>query len=183
MRTIKNLVIIGGVLVLLASVIGTFISFSNREVLLRNNYKQKIDERTAFYDKMYKIVAQKTQIAVKNDASFKEVVDIQMQGQKNGENVAMAWIQQSNPAATFTEVSAMYKDLSNVIEGERLGFFEQEKFLMDVVRQHDNLLDTFPGSLYNVFLNRPKLDYKPIQSSTTQEVMKTGIDNNVKLEL
>ena len=131
-KLIKNLVIIGAVIFALFTLSGSFISFSNNEIDLRNQFEQKIDERTAFYDKMFKVISQKTQIAVKNDSSFIKVVNAQVQGQKNGEQVMWAWVQQSNPTATFTEVTKLYADLSRAIEGERAGFFEQEKVLQDV---------------------------------------------------
>lgn len=180
LKTILITVVSIIVLVLLAS---TFISFSNREIDLRVAFNQKASERVSFYDKMYKILSQKTQIAVKNDSSFKEVVNAQVQGQKNGEQVMWAWVQQSNPTATYSEVTKLYQELSRTVEGERNGFFEQEKFLQDIKRQHDALLNKFPGSFYNLFLNRKELPYKPIQATLTEQVFKTGKDDNIKLEL
>ena len=94
-----------------------------------------------------------------------------------------AWVQQSNPTATYGEVSKLYQDLSRAVEGEREGFFEQEKVLQDVIRQHSNLTEKFPGSFYNFFLNRKELSYTPVKSDQTEEVMKTGKDNNTKLKL
>lgn len=182
-KLIKNLVIIGAVIFALFTLSGSFISFSNNEIDLRNQFEQKIDERTAFYDKMFKVISQKTQIAVKNDSSFIKVVNAQVQGQKNGEQVMWAWVQQSNPTATFTEVTKLYADLSRAIEGERAGFFEQEKVLQDVQRQHKNLTKKLPGAFYNFFLKREDLKYSPIKADVTEEVMKTGKDNNIKLEM
>lgn len=182
-KTITGL-IVGGVLVLvLLSFIGSFIGWKNDVVDLRNQFEQKDSERVAFYDKMFKIISGKTQIAVKNDDSFKEVVNAQVQGQKNGEQLLMAWVQQSNPAATYSEVSKLYQELGNTIEGQREGFFETEKVLSDIVRQHSNLIQKFPGSFYNIFSGEEKIKYKPIQSTQSAEVMRTGIDDNVKLDL
>lgn len=180
---LTKLVTIGVVVLVLLTLIFSFISWKNDVVDLDTQYEQKISERTAFYDKMFKIISGKTQIAVKNDNSFKEVVNAQVQGQKNGEQLMMAWVQQSNPTATFSEVSSLYRELGNTIEGQREGFFETEKILSDIVRQHTNLIKKFPGSLYNIFSGEKVKEYKPIQSTTTSEVMRTGIDDNVKLDL
>lgn len=171
-----------GVIVLLV-LLSSFISFSNDEIKLRNTFTQKFDERTAFYDKMFKVVAQRTQIAVKNDKAFRDVVNAQVTGQKTGEQAMMVWITQSNPAATFSEVSKLYQELGRAVEAQREGFFIQEKVMQDVVKQHSNLIETFPGSFYNLFFSREKLVYKPIQSTITEQVMKTGKDDNVKLDL
>lgn len=158
-------------------------SFRNSVIEFNNQYEQRIQIRTAFYDKMFRLIKNKTQIAVKNDESFREAVNVQMQGQKNGENLLMSWVTQSNPTATYEEVSKMYHELSDFIEGERNGFFENEVILSDIVRQHSNLIEKTPGSIYNLLLGYKKINYKPIQTSHTAEVMKTGIDDDIELEL
>lgn len=180
---IAKLSVIVGILIVGFIMVASVVSFSNKEIDIRNNFNQKESERTAFYDKLFKTINQKTQIAVKNDSSFIKVVNAQVQGQKNGEDVTWAWVKQSNPAATYGEVTKLYSDLSRAVEGERLGFFEQEKMLQDIKRQHDNLLAKFPGSMYNLVLNRSRLKYSPIKSDETEEVMRTGKDNNIKLKL
>jgi hypothetical protein len=159
------------------------ISFSNSEIDLRNIFKQKTDERTAFYDKMWKIISQKTKVAVKNDDSFKENINSIMSGRKDSDGVIFKWIKEVNPNANFNEVTSLYNDLSRTIESQRESFFNQEKVMQDVVLQHNNLLDKFPNSFYNIFFNRKHLEYKPITSDRTDEVMKSGKDNNVDLDL
>lgn len=171
-----------GVISLIILISG-FISFSNTEINLRNTFDQKIKERTAFYDKMHKVVSQKSQIAIKNDESFRKNIDVIMSGRKDSEQVMFKWITETNPNANYQEVSALYKDLSRAVESQREGFFIQEKVLQDIVRQHTNHLQLFPNSLYNGFFGREILVYTPIQSNLTEEVMKTGKDNNIKLEL
>ena len=158
-----------------------FFSFSNQENRLRNQFKAEMSNRTAFYDKMYKIISQKSQIAVRNDSSFKDNIHMIMDARKDGEQVFFKWIQESNPNANFGEVSALYKDLSRAVEAEREGFFIQEKRLADIVQQHDNLLSVYPGAFYNIIFNRQPLEYKPISSDRTEDVMKTGKDNDTKV--
>ena len=77
-KLIKNIVIIGAIVLGLITLGSSFISFSNQEIDLSNQFKQKLDERTAFYDKMYKVLDQKTQIAVKNDSSFVKIVKLNL---------------------------------------------------------------------------------------------------------
>jgi len=172
--------VLGIFLIFIAS---TLISFSNNEIELRNTFEQKFEERTAFYDKMSKVFNQKSQIAVKNDSSFRKNIDIIMSQRKDSEQVMMKWITESNPNANYSEVAVLYKDLSRAIEAQREGFFNQEKVLQDVVRQHKNLIQRFPNSFYNLFFGRKQLVYKVIQSTLTEEVIKTGTDNNTKLDL
>jgi hypothetical protein len=158
-----------------------FFSFSNSENRLRNKFNAEMKNRTAFYDKMYKTISQKSQIAVRNDSSFKDNIHMIMDARKDGEQVFFKWIQESNPNANFSEVSVLYKDLSRAVEAERQAFFIREETLSDIVNQHDNLLTVYPGAFYNIFLGRSSLDYKPISSDRTEDVMKTGKDNDTKL--
>lgn len=178
-----KLAFIGAAIIFVIAIFATFVSFSNNEIELRTTFEQKIDERTAFYDKMYKIITQQTQIAVKNDESFRQNINIIMEGRKDAEGVFMKWIQETNPNANYNEVSALYKDLSRSVEAQREGFFNEEKVLQDVVRQHKNHIQKFPNSFYNMFMGRQALQYKPIQSSLTEEIMRTGKDDNIKLDL
>lgn len=175
-------IVLGVVLMtLIFSMLASFITFNNEEVDLRNGFKQKMDERTAFYDKMWKTFSQKSQIAVKNDSSFKQNINIIMDGRKDSEQVVMKWVKETNPNANFSEVSALYKDLSRAIEAQRDGFFMQEKMAQDYVRQHSNLIGKFPGTMYNAILGRDALVYVPITSDRTDGVIKSGKDNETSL--
>lgn len=180
---IVKLGLLGLLLVFLIVLASSFVSFSNTEINLRNNFEQKEKERVAFYDKMAKTFSQKSQVAVKNDSSFRKNIDIIMEGRKDSEQVMFKWIKEVNPNAEYKEVSALYKDLSRSIEAQREGFFNQEKVLQDLVRQHTNHLQLFPNSFYNFFFGRELLKYNPIQSDLTREVFATGTDNNTKLDL
>lgn len=177
----KKWAVIGIIAVLILTFSGCFISKSNQEIDLRNTFTQKKSERVTIYDKMWKTLSGKSQVALRNDSSFRTIVNIQMQGQKDGEGVMWKWIQQSNPTATYGEVSALYKDLSRSIEAYRNEFADIEKTLQDVKLQHDNLITKFPGSLILWILNRKKLEYIPITSDRTDEVFKTNKDNNVNV--
>ena len=174
--------LIGLVGIILFSIFSSVISTSNEEVGLRNQFKQKMDERTAFYDKMWKTISQKSQVAIKNDSSFVKNVNSIMAGRKDAPGIFMKWVQETNPNANFDAVSALYADLSRTIEGQRDGFFMQEKSIQDIVLQHDNIMSKFPsGVILETFMGRTKLVYKPITSDRTDNVIETGKDNDTKV--
>lgn len=180
-KQIKNISIIAILSVILVYVGSSFISINNADKTLRNTFTQKMSERTTFYDKMWKIISQKSQIAVKNDSSFRNNIQIIMSGRKDGDAIMWKWVTETNPNANYNEVSALYQDLSRTIEAERNGFFEQEKVLQSVKQQHDQIVDMFPGSVIMSILGRSKIDYTPITSDVTEQVIKTGKDNNTKV--
>jgi hypothetical protein len=158
------------------------ISLSNQEVDLRNRYKQKMDERTAFYDKMWKTISQKSKVALKNDSSFSNNVNAIMAGRKDAQGIFMKWVQESNPNSNFAAVSSLYADLSRAIEAQRDGFFMEEKMIQSIVLEHDNIMTRFPtGWILSSFMGRTRLTYKPITSDRTDEVIKSGKDNNVEV--
>lgn len=181
--TIVKLAFGGLIAIFLITIVAQCINFSNSEIDLRNSFKQKWDERTAFYDKMWKTFSQKSQIAVKNDSSFRRNIDLIMTAREDKGGLLMKWVQESNPNANYDAVSKLYEDLSRAVEAGREGFFVQEKVLQDIVKQHSNLIQKFPGSLYNSFYGRKPLEYKPITSTITDQVIKTGKDDDVKLPL
>lgn len=178
---IKKIVIWGLVGLFAFITVVSTISTSNSEVDLRNRFKQHMDQRTAFYDKMWKTISGKGQVALKNDSSFQKIVNMQVTGQKGGDQLMMQWVTQSNPAATFEQVTLLYADLSRAIESERDGFFMEEKMIQGIVYEHDNILGKFPSGFILGMFGRKSLEYKPITSTRTDEVMKTGKDDNDKV--
>ncbi len=174
--------VIGLVVMMFLGIFFSVISTSNQEVELKNRFKQKMDERTAFYDKMWKTISQKSQIALKNDSSFVRNINIIMEGRKDAQGIFMKWVQESNPNANYEAVSSLYADLARTIEGQRDGFFMEEKMIQNIVLEHDNIMTRFPsGFILRNFMGRTRISYKPITSDVTDEVMREGKDNNTKV--
>ena len=98
-KQIIKYAVLGIVGLFLFGTIMSVISTSNQEVDLRNRFKQKMDERTAFYDKMWKTISQKSKVALKNDSSFAKNVNAIMAGRKDAPGIFMKWVQESNPNA------------------------------------------------------------------------------------
>lgn len=180
----KNFIIGSIILIVCLALLAVpFITFSNQEVNLRTKFESVELSRVSFYDNMQKTISMKTQVAVKNDDSFKENIAAIMEGRKDGEQVMWKWVKEVNPNANFSEVSKLYQELSLTIDSKRTEFVARETLLADIRREHDYLLKSFPNSLINMFLGRKPLELKIIQSDTTKEVFETGIDNDSILVL
>lgn len=179
-RTIKLLSISAICLILFMVGCGYTVNTLNKDTDLRNQFTQKMTERTAFYDKMWKTISQKAQISKQNDSSFRSVINSIMAGRASAQGQFMNWIKEANYNSNFGEsVTVLYTDLSRAVEAEREGFFSQEKVLQDVKYQEDNLRMQWPSSM--VVGRRKPLEYNPITSDRTDDVMKTGKDNDVKV--
>lgn len=176
--TIIALSLIIGVTFLMGSCGVYTLNLANQDASQKVEFQQKFDERTAFYDNMWKTIKEKSNVALRNDSSFQNVVNSIMEQRKDSEGLFMKWVTESNPAATFGEVSSLYKDLSRTIEAKRDQFFEQEKMMQDIKRENDYLFVRQPQALVLGILGRKPLEYKPITSDKTDEVIGSGKDNS-----
>jgi len=171
-------VIIGSIVVFFIS---TYAYFNNKEVALRTTFNQQMNNRTALFDKMWKIISQKAQVAKAYDSSFVRIVKESMDARKDGVNIMMKWVTESNPTLQANTVQELYRDLSRTIESERNSFFEREELLSSIQQQHSVFLLSFPNNFYNIFMGRKELVYKPITSGRTDGVIQSGQDNDVNV--
>lgn len=154
-----------------------FVSLNNQDKVLRNSIKAKESSREAVFDETWKTIKQVAQISDKYSKDFKEIYPQLMEGRYGNEKGGslMKFITESNP--NFD--TSLYVKLSNVVEAKRAEFTTAQKQIIDLKREHDNLLDTFPGSF--LISNREKVEIKVITSGHTKEVMESGEDNQVDL--
>jgi hypothetical protein len=131
---IKALILTGLIIGFLGLITAlTYVSSSNSEISLKNHIEAQQKVCEAFYDKLWKIISQKAQVADQYKNAFKEIYPALIEGRYGNEKggTLMKWIQESNP--TF-DVS-LYKDLMSSIEAERTGFFMEQKKLIDLDRE------------------------------------------------
>lgn len=172
----KKAIIAGiGVLTLAIIVAIIGVSASNNEIKLRSKITAQKEVCEAFYDKLWKIIAQKAQVAEKYKDAFMEIYPDLIEGRYGNEKggTLMKWITESNP--TF-DVS-LYKDLMLSIEAERAGFFMEQKQLVDLNNEHRIIRQTFPSSIF--IGGRPDIEITIVSSDNTKKVMKTGKENDI----
>lgn len=169
--TIVSVLAIAGIIALVG------ISASNKEVQLRSQITAQKEVCEAFYDKLWKIISQKAQVADQYKSAFKEIYPQLIEGRYGNEKggTLMKWITESNP--TF-DIS-LYKDLMNSIEAERTGFFMEQKRLTDLNNEHRIVRQTFPNSLF--IGSRPDIQITIVSSSATKMVMQTGLEDDVDI--
>lgn len=169
--------IIIGVSVLSFVIIIMIIGFSasNKEIRLRSQITAQKEVCEAYYDKLWKIISQKAQVAEQYKSAFKEIYPQLIEGRYGNDKGGslMKWIQESNP--TF-DVS-LYKDLMQSIEAERTGFFMEQKRLVDLNNEHRIARATFPQ---NMFIGgRPDILITIVSSDATKKIMESGKENDV----
>ena len=154
-----------------------WVSANNKEISLRNQIEAQQKVCETYYDKLWKVLQQKAQVTDQYKAAFKEIYPALIEGRYGNEKggTLMKWIQESNP--TF-DVS-LYKDLMSSIESERAGFFMEQKKLIDLDREHKVLRQSFPASMF--IGSRPDVKFTIITSEKTENVYKTGKENEIDL--
>ena len=158
---------------LLIALVG--ISYTNKEISLRNRSDAQIDKIEGLYDKTWKIIKQKASVTEEYKKTFEKVYPELISGRYSEGNELMKWIQEDNPDFDVS----LYKDLMQSIETLRTEFQKNQEIELDIIREHKDLCNKFPGSIF--LSGCSEIEYKVISSTTTKEVMDTGLENDVEL--
>ncbi len=178
----KVLLMSGAFLLLCALMTGCWavnknIDTDNSEIGLKTAIDAKKTDQEASFDKMFKVLQQKAQVADQYKESFKEIYPKLIEGRySQGDGTLMKWITESNP--TF-DVS-LYKNLMEAIDVERNSFLTTQRQLMDLKREHDNLRQKWPSKW---FINDDvkEIAITIVSSSHAKEVIKSGMDDDIDL--
>jgi len=172
----KTLLITSGVIILFAIfIVGYFIKISNSEKSLRNKIAAQQEMCEAYYTKLWEILKTKAGVADEYAKKFKDIQIGIMEGRYSTGGEMMKWIQEANP--NFD--ASLYKDVMNSIEGERNGFFVEQKKLRDIKVTHDNMIDLFPSNL--IVGKRGKIDVIILKNIATKAAYESGTDTSPDL--
>jgi len=172
----KGLFITLGVAVLLiGGVILWAIGVSNAEIKLRAKISGQQEMTEAFYTKLWEVLKTKAGVAEEYADKFKEIQTAIMEGRYSTGGEMMKWIQEANPEFD----ASLYKDVMNSIEGQREGFFVEQKKLRDMSVQHEVMLKTFPKKL--VIGTREAITVIILKNVATKEAYETGTDSSPDL--
>jgi Na+-transporting NADH:ubiquinone oxidoreductase subunit NqrC len=153
-----------------------YVSYNNQEVQLRNEAKKQLGKIEAVHDEMWKVLQQKAGIADKYRDAFRSSYTDMISGRySSGDGTLMKWIKEQNP--TFD--ASLYKDVQAAIEIQRSNFTMQQARMLDIIRQHDNLLSMWPSSAF--IKNTEHIKYTVISSTRSKTAVETGLDNDISL--
>lgn len=148
------------------------IGVSNSEIKLRERISGQQESCEVFYTKLWEILKTKAGVAEEYAEKFKEIQVEVMEGRYSTGGEMMKWIQEAGVSLS----PELYKDLMNSIEGERNGFFVEQKKLIDMNVQHGIMLKTFPKKL--VIGKRPAIEIVVLKNVATKEAYETGTDSS-----
>ena len=173
------LAVVAAILVISLMVASAFVSANNAEVRLRQAISAKQLDNTNQFDAMWKEIQQVAQVSEKNKDALKEIFTSYADARAmKGEGGALAtWIKESVPNVDLST----YKNLQNIIVSTRESFKTRQSELIDLKREHDILLETFPNSIIFSILNRDHISIKIVTSTRTDKTFESGKDDDVNV--
>ena len=182
MTTGKIFAVIGLGFVLIAGMftMGAF-SFFNNSTTMITAYEAKVDANKADFDNTWKTISQVAQVPAKYKEDFQGVYQSYMaarQGGNTGEGAMLSFLTEAVPQY---DAQALYSKVQVVVESKREAWTMRQKELRDLKREHDTLLRTFPGFVFNAFVGHDELIAVVITSTKTEATFEAGIDDDTNL--
>jgi len=151
------------------------VSVDNRLIDLRNLFEKEKAAVETFHDTMWKTIKQQAKVTDKMKDAFKDIYTPLITGRYDkGDGTLMKWIKEDNPK--FDQ--AAYSKLMVTIESLRKEFFATQDRIQGVVKEHNDVMKKFPSSL---FADGELLEFVPISSTKSKQVMKTRVDDDTDL--
>jgi hypothetical protein len=170
------LAVIAVIVCLTAIIIGPYFSYNNTEVRLRNEATAQLEKIEGTHDKMWKIIQQKAAVSEQYKEGFDSIYShIMSDRYSSNDGSLMKWITESNPQFD----SSLYRDLSESIEVYRTEFQASQERMLDIIRQHKTLCESYPSKWY--VTNKTEIEYTMVSSTKSKNVMATGMDDDVDL--
>ena len=148
----------------------------NKEARLRNTIVNKQKDNTSEYDSLWKKISQAAQVTDGQKQALMEIIVGYANARKGSGGGSLA--QMIHEAVPNVDTST-FNNLQNIIVSSRDGWTMRQKELLDLKREHDNLIDTFPGNILLSILGRQKIDVVIVTSTRTENSFKTGKDDDV----
>lgn len=166
-------IVIASIVLLLTITFGImYASTSNKEIGLRNRAETQRKKVEIVYDQMWKIIRDKAKVTDNYKDAFKDIYTGIISGRYDkGDGALLKFVTESNPNFDIS----LYSSLMQSIEAERNNFTVAQSAMIDIIREHDNLLQKFPSSIF--IGSRPRIEYTVISSTKSKEVMQSGKDD------
>lgn len=154
-----------------------YVSATNAEVSLRNEYKAQLKSNESSFDKTWKVIQQQANIAETERDSFRKTYTEIM--------TATAGVAGNGSLASFLSQSKidispdLFQKLMTTIESQREGFHRDQQKLLQIIKQHDDIRTKIPSSLF--VGGREPLETVIITSSKTSDVFQTQKDDDLDL--
>ena len=159
--------VVAGILILVM----TYFSYNNREIALRKEAEAQRGKIETVRDRMFQILREQANVSTEYRKAFEEIYPKIIEGRYSRGGELMKWIQEANPQFD----TSLYQTLSNSIEVHRTAFTSEQNRMLDIINQRATLIESYPSRWF--IANKTPIEYTPISTSATKQVMATGVDD------
>lgn len=159
--------IVVGILILVMM----YFSYNNHEISLRKEAEAQRGKIETVRDRMFQILREQANVSTEYRKAFEEIYPKIIAGRYNRGGELMKWIQEANPQFD----TSLYQTLSNSIEVQRTAFTSEQNRMLDIINQRATLIESYPSRWF--IANKSAIEYTPISTSATKQVMATGVDD------
>lgn len=170
---IISIIVIGIILICSISIFSSYRSTYDKNVELKNTFNAQKGVIEINYDNTHKILKDQFKLADKESDKAKDIYIGIMEGRYSKDDGSlMKLIVENNPK--FDQSN--YQKLMDNIEALRKEFESEQKKILAIKEQHDNLRQKFWSRIW--LGDEPELQYTKISSVYTKKVVESGNDDS-----
>jgi hypothetical protein len=160
-------------------------TYNNTNIELRANVQANQKSVENHFDAMWKIIQQVAQVPdhMANQAkeAFKDIYIPLMEGRYGNARggALMSWISEQNPNYDMQALAKLYENVQVVITSQRTDLASRQDQLIDAQRAHIVFMNKKPNRFF--VDQTDTISIKLITSEITNEAVRTGQENNIKL--
>ena len=147
----------------------------NTSVTIKSEYKVALHKRGITFNKMKQELKDNLNIALINDSSFQQKLEIVMSNKKDSKNLVWKWLQEVNPNSNYNEVSQLYVNLTNSVTALRNELEVRESEVLKSTMEWEKLHNYFPSNIF-LFYQEKELKYTPILTKSSKLTNETGLE-------
>lgn len=171
------LICVAAVFLLLGAIyLSMSVSASNKEAKLRNAIEGKVKVNKSAYTKMFEILVNEAGVSRQYAKDFKAIYTPMIEGRyKHGGGQMMQWITEHNP--NFD--TKLYEKLMISIEAQRESFHTNQTELIDLSREHNDLLTMFPTKWF--LSDKKPIEIPVVINNASEKAFSTGKEESMNL--
>lgn len=159
------------------AIAGTVLVTHNRAVSLESAIVATADNNEQILNQFYNRLEETVTVTDIYASDFRQSMTAMMAGRygEGGSQADFQWIQEAMP----TLDSTMYQSVQDLIRSDRTRFEQEQRRLIDLRRQYERLLRSFPSGIILNVLDFPTLDMddqrlKPVSGADARAARETG---------
>lgn len=157
-----------------------YFSYNNSETRIRNAIGAKQRDNTSQLDNTVKVISQNAQVTSEQREALKDVIVGNAEARSSSGGSLATLVHEAVP--NMDQTTQTYRQLMNTITAARNQWTENQRGLLDLSREHNNLLTLQPSAFFCVTLGgKQPIEVTIVTSTRTEESFKTGKDDDTDL--